>query len=195
MIGRTAPSPPVVTLLGDSISAGYGLRATEALPVRLEQALVDLGRRVTVLGAGVDGDTTTTGLARVDRDVPDHTDLCVVALGANDLMQARSPVSVEADLDAILARLAARGIAALLCGMRAPPWLTDYAPRFDAVFGSVARRQRVPLYPFLLEGVALDPRFNLPDRIHPNAAGVEIIARRLAPVVDQALTDTGAVAS
>ena len=195
MIGRTAPNLPVVTLLGDSISAGYGLRATEALPVRLEQALGGLGRRVTVLGAGVDGDTAAAGLARVDRDVPGHTDLCVVALGANDLMQARSPVAVEADLDAILARLAARGIAALLCGMRAPPWLTDYAPKFDAVFALVARRHRAPLYPFLLEGVALDPRFNLPDRIHPNAAGIEIIAKGLAPVVDQAMTDARAAAS
>lgn len=195
MIGRAAPDLPVVTLLGDSISAGYGLRAADALPTRLERELHRLGRAVRVVGAGVDGDTTSAGLARVDRDVPDHTDLCVVALGANDLMQARSPASIAADLDAILVRLAARAIPILLCGMRAPPWLMDYAPRFDAVFASVARRQRVPLYPFLLEGVALDPRFNLPDRIHPNAAGVEIIARGLARVVDQALTDAEAAAS
>ena len=185
----------MVTLLGDSISAGYGLSAAEALPARLERELGRLGRPAKVVGAGVDGDTTTAGLARLDRDVPGHTDLCVVALGANDLMQARSPVSVEADLDAILDRLAARGIAALLCGMRVPPWLTDYAPKFDAVFVSVARRHDVSLYPFLLEGVALDPRFNLPDRIHPNAVGVEIIARGLAPEVDRALGDVRTVAS
>lgn len=185
----------MVILLGDSISAGYGLRPSQALPARLEGELRQLGRPVRVVGAGVDGDTTTAGLARVDRDVPQDTNLCILALGANDLMQARSPPSIEADLDAILARLAGRGIPALLCGMRAPPWLTNYAPRFDAVFASVARRHHVPLYPFLLEGVALDPRFNLPDRIHPNAAGIEIIARALAPVVDQTLRDARAAAS
>ncbi len=177
----------MVTLLGDSISAGYGLRVSEALPARLELALRRLGRPTRVVGAGVDGDTTTAGLARVDRDVGPQTDLCVVALGANDLMQARSPSAMEADLDAILDRLDVRAIPALLCGMRAPPWLADYAPTFDAVFPTVARRHGVPLYPFLLDGVALDPRFNQADRIHPNAAGIEVIARGLAPLVRRAL--------
>lgn len=177
----------MVALLGDSISAGYGLRASDSLPVRLESELRRLGRPVRVVGAGVDGDSASAGLARVDRDVPAETNLCVVALGANDLMQARSPSAMEADLDAILARLQARHIPALLCGMRAPPWLADYAPAFDAAFPTVARRRGVPLYPFLLEGVALDPRFNQPDRIHPNAAGIEVIAKGLALAVDLAL--------
>lgn len=186
-------SPPagerasLITLLGDSISAGYGLTADQALPVRLQAALAGLGLRARVRGAGVSGDTTADGLARLDKDVPTQTDLCVVALGANDLMQTRSPARIGEALDAIVGRLRARPTAVLLCGMKAPPWLAAYAPGFDAVFPAVAARHRVPLYPFLLEGVALDPRYNQLDRIHPNAAGIAVIAERLAPAVRSAL--------
>lgn len=176
-----------ITLLGDSISAGYGLPAAEALPVRLEAELARLGHSCRITGAGVDGDTTAHALVRLDRDVPPGTDLCVIALGANDLMQARDPAHIERDLDAIAARLVARGIAPMICGMRAPPWLSDYAPRFDAVFPAVAARHHMALYPFLLEGVALNPALNLSDRIHPNAAGIALIARGLAPSVVKAL--------
>lgn len=187
-MAEPAAGRPVVTLLGDSLSAGYGLAADQALPVQLERALSRLGVPATLIGAGVDGNTTSDALARVDTDVPPHTHLCVVALGANDMMQVRPPDQIEATLDAIVSRLHARGIDVLLCGMRAPPWLTPYAAAFDAVFPAVARRQGIPLYPFLLDGVALDPRYNQPDRIHPNAEGIALIARRLAPAVQQALS-------
>lgn len=178
---------PVVTLLGDSISAGYGLTEREALPARLERAMSELGVEVRVVGAGVDGDTTEDGLARLERSVPTDTDLCVVALGANDLMQAWAPARIRAALHEIVDRLKRRGTAVLLCGMRAPPWLSSYAPTFDAVFPGVAVQQGVALYPFLLDGVALDPAFNQRDRIHPNAAGIDRIAQRLAPAVIAAL--------
>lgn len=185
------PQPPVVTLLGDSISAGYGLRPAEALPARLQVALAELGQAVEVVGAGVDGDTTLDGLARMDIAVPMHTDLCVVALGANDLMQARPPAQIAEALGSIVSRLRACQTEVLLCGMRAPPWLADYAPAFDAVFPTVAARHAA-LYPFLLEGVALDPLFNQSDRIHPNAEGIDIIARRLAPAVRDVLVESKA---
>ena len=178
---------PVVTLFGDSISAGYGLSEEEALPAQLRSALADLGVSVRVSGAGIDGDTTGDGLARLGRSVPDETDLCVVALGANDLMQAIPPHRITQTLDAIVTTLKSRGMDVLLCGMKAPPWLSTYAPAFDAVFPTVAERHGVGLYPFLLEGVALDPRFNQSDRIHPNAAGIAVIASRLAPAVREAL--------
>ncbi|AQR61425.1 arylesterase [Brevundimonas sp. LM2] len=186
------PQKPVVTLLGDSISAGYGLQPDEALPARLQVALADLGQTVEVVGAGIDGDTTLDGLARMDIAVPMQTDLCVVALGANDLMQARPPAQIAEALGSIVSRLQACQTEVLLCGMRAPPWLSDYAPAFDAVFPTVAERHAVPLYPFLLEGVALDPRFNQSDRIHPNAEGIDLIARRLAPAVRDALVEARA---
>lgn len=178
---------PVVTLLGDSISAGFGLPAASALPVRLEVAISRLGQRVRVFGAGVSGDTTADGLRRLARDVPAGTRLCVVALGANDLMQAVSPAHIARTLDTIIDQLKGRGIRVLLCGMRAPPWAGAYGREFEAVFGTVAQRHRVDFYPFLLEGMALDPVFTLPDRLHPNAAGIDVIARGLAPVVAAAL--------
>lgn len=178
---------PVVTLLGDSITAGFGLPSSAALPVRLAATMESRGRPVSMVNAGVSGDTMRDGLRRLDRDVPASTDLCIVALGANDLLRARLPASIRSELDEILRRLLARPTRVLLCGMRAPPWLRSYAPAFDALFPAAARAMQVPLYPFLLEGVALDPALNLPDRIHPNAAGIEGIARRLAPWVEKAL--------
>ena len=140
-----------------------------------------------MIGAGVSGDTTADGLRRLDRSVPPHTDLCIVALGANDLMQVISPSRIRQQLGDIVSRLLARRTAVLLCGMRSPPWAGAYGRAFDQVFVEVARAYCVTFYPFLLDGVALDPKFNLPDRIHPNAEGVEIIADRLAPFVVQAL--------
>ena len=180
-------SVPVVTLFGDSISAGHGLVPQDALPAQLTDALSDLGVTARILGAGGDGDTTAYGRARLERSVPDGTDLCVVALGANDLMQALPPQEIEQNLDAIVTALKARRIKVLLCGMKAPPWLSTYAAPFDAVFPTIAERHGVSFYPFLLEGVALDPRYNQSDRIHPNAAGIAIIARLLAPAVRDAL--------
>lgn len=176
-------------MLGDSLTAGYGLRPSEALPVRLQSELERLGRSARVTNAGVSGDTTADGLRRIDRDVPDDTKLCVVALGANDMMQVLATDQIKRNLHLICERLAARSIPAMICGMRAPPWFALYAIAFDAVFADVARRHQVPLYPFLLDGIALNPAFALADRIHPNAKGIEVIAQRLAPRVAAIMAD------
>lgn len=179
-------------MLGDSLTAGYGLRAHQALPVRLQAHLETLGCPARVINAGVSGDTTADGLRRMDRAVPADTDLCIVALGANDMMQLLPTEGVRRNLDAILERLADCAIPAMVCGMRAPPWFGLYAVAFDGLFGEVARRHGAAFDPFLLEGIALDPAFALADRIHPNAAGVERMARRLAPRVADALAALGA---
>lgn len=179
----------IVTLLGDSITVGFGLPSAEALPVRLEEALRAKGLSVRVRGAGVSGDTTGGGLARVGYSVQDDTDLCIVALGGNDMLQGVDPKAVRANLEAIVASLKARDIPVLLAGMRAPPQYGAYAAEFDRIFEDLARQDDVPAYPFLLEGVALDRRYNQPDGIHPNAEGVRIIADGLAPVVAAALSD------
>lgn len=184
-------TPLRLAILGDSLTAGYGLKPSEALPVRLQVALSRLGVTATVLNAGVSGDTTADGLRRLDRDIPDGLDLCLVALGANDMMQIIPTQTIRRNLDAILVRLAARGIPVMLCGMRAPPWFGLYAVAFDGLFAEAARRHDVALDPFLLAGVALDPAYALPDRIHPNAAGIEIVADRLAPGVAAALGRQG----
>lgn len=188
------PSPPetpgdlpVVALLGDSITAGYGLPAKDALPAQLEAALAAAGTPARVRAAGVSGDTTAGALARVDFSIQDDTDLCVVALGGNDLLQGIEPATMRANLEGIITRLKARNIPVLLAGMQAPPSYGAYATDFAAVFEGLARDQDVALYPFLLDGVALDPALNQDDGIHPNAEGVKVIAQRLAPAVAGAL--------
>jgi acyl-CoA thioesterase-1 len=183
-----APRTKVVTMLGDSITAGYGLQARSALPYQLQLALTKLGVPVQVRAAGVSGDTTAGGLARVDFSVRKDTDLVVVALGANDLLQGQDPKRTRANLDAIVKKLKARRMGVLLTGIAAPVEVGGgYARDFNAVFPAVARAHGVPLYANLLDGVARQPSLNQPDGIHPNARGAAIIAQKLAPAVAKAL--------
>lgn len=178
----------VVTVLGDSITAGYGLPAAAALPAQLQLALRRLGVTALVRAAGVSGDTTAGGLSRVDFSVRKDTDLTVVALGANDLLQGQDPRRTRANLDGIIKKLKARRIGVVLTGIAAPVEIGGgYARDFNAVFPALARAHGVPLYPNLLAGVARTPALNQPDGIHPNARGAAIIAARLAPVVAKAL--------
>ena len=186
--GWAAAKAPVITILGDSITAGYGLRAQDALPAQLQLALARLGVHAVVRGAGVSGDTTAGGLGRVDFSVQSDTTLCIVALGGNDLLQGLDPGGARANLEAIVRRLKARRIAVVLCGLQAPRRLNaGYARGFNAVFPAVARAQGVSLYPNLLAGVELTPGLNQGDGIHPNPQGVKVIAARLAPVIARAL--------
>jgi acyl-CoA thioesterase I len=178
----------VVTMLGDSITAGFGLAAADAVPARLQSDLAALGVPAIVRAAGVSGDTTAGGLARVDFSVQADTRLCLVALGGNDLLQGLDPATTKANLLKILSRLKARGIPAYLAGVAAPPAIgAAYARDFNAVFPAVARASGVPLYPNLLAGVSGNPAFIQHDGIHPNAAGAAIVARRLAPLIARRL--------
>jgi acyl-CoA thioesterase-1 len=181
-----ARAPPIVTILGDSITAGLGLPAAAALPARLGAALARLGAPAVVRGAGVSGDTTADGLARLDFSVQPDTAVCLVALGGNDLLQGLDPKSVRANLDAIVRRLKARRIGVVIAGLTAPRAVgAGYAKDFGAVFASVAHAEGALLYPNLLAGVG--PALRQGDGIHPNAAGVRLIAAGLAPVVARAL--------
>ena len=183
---------PVITILGDSITAGYGLRASDALPAQLQLALARIGTPAVVRGAGVSGDTTAGGLGRVDFSVQPDTALCIVALGGNDLLQGLGPRSTRDNLVGIVRQLKARRIGVLLCGLRAPPRLNaGFARDFNAVFPAVARAEEVPLYPDLLAGVELRRDLNQGDGLHPNPRGVKIITARLAPVVAHALSRRG----
>jgi acyl-CoA thioesterase-1 len=180
----------VVTILGDSITAGYGLAEADALPARLEAALARVGVPARVRGAGVSGDTTAAGLARLGFSVQADTRLCIVALGGNDLLQGLDPRVTRANLTAIVERLKSRRIGVLIAGLTAPPAIDQaYARDFAAVFPAVAKAQRVRLYPNLLAGVGGNPHLNQRDGIHPNALGVRIIAGRLAPVAARALRE------
>ena len=189
LAGRaSAAALPVITVLGDSITAGYGLHEGEAVPAQLKASLARLGAPAQVRAAGVSGDTSAGGLARVDFSVQPDTALCIVALGGNDLLQGLDPRSTRANLQAIVRRLKARRIRVLLCGLRAPPLLNaGFAREFNAVFPAVARDEGVALYPDLLAGVAMSRALNQRDGIHPNAAGVKVIVGRLAPFAVRAL--------
>lgn len=183
-----ADATPRVALLGDSITAGYGLPARDALPAKLQAELRRKGVQAQILPAGVSGDTTGGGLARLDRAVPVGTDACVVALGANDLLRGFPPATVRANLERIVQRLQARGVRVVLAGLELPPILAPaYARQFTQAFAAVGAKPGVIFLPNLLGGVLLNPDLNQDDGIHPNARGVELIARRLAPFVVRSL--------
>ena len=172
----------VVVALGDSLTAGLGVAADEAFPARLEARLKTEGYAYRVVNAGVSGDTTAGGLRRVDWVLRARPDVVIVALGANDGLRGQDPRAMRANLDEIVARLQAAGARVLLVGMRLPPnYGADYTKEFEAVFPAVARRAKVALVPFLLDGVAGVPRLNQADGIHPTAAGQQAIADHLWP--------------
>jgi len=172
----------VVVALGDSLTAGLGVTADEAFPARLQARLRAEGYDYRVVNAGVSGDTTAGGLRRVDWALRAHPDVVIVALGANDGLRGQSPQAIRANLEEIVARLQAARARVLLVGMRLPPnYGAEYTKEFEAVFPAVARRAKIALMPFLLDGVAADPRLNQADGIHPTAAGQQMIADRLWP--------------
>jgi acyl-CoA thioesterase-1 len=181
-----APGPArgerVVVALGDSLTAGFGVATDEAFPARLEARLRTEGYGYRVVNAGVSGDTTAGGLRRVDWALRASPEVVIVALGANDGLRGQSPQATRTNLEEIVTRLQAAGARVLLAGMRLPPnYGGEYTKDFEAIFPEVARRTKVALMPFLLDGVAGVPRLNQADGIHPTAAGQQIIADRLWP--------------
>ena len=180
-----AAKPIKMVVLGDSLSAGLGLSAPSAFPVRLQKALQDKGIEVDMINAGVSGDTSSGGRDRLDWSVPEGTEAVILQLGANDAMRGIDPKLTRSALTDILTRLKARGVAVLLCGMVAPPnYGSDYSARFNAIYPELAKSFGVPLYPFFLEGVAADAKLNQADGIHPTAEGVDVIVRNILPAVE-----------
>jgi acyl-CoA thioesterase-1 len=177
--------PVKMVVLGDSLSAGYGLPAGAAFPVRLQKALDTKGIKLDMINAGVSGDTASGGRDRLDWSVPEGTEAVIVELGANDALRGTDPAVTRAALSDILTRLKARGIAVLLCGMVAPPnYGSEYATRFNAIYPELAKSFGVPLYPFFLEGVAADARLNQADGMHPTAEGVDVVVKNILPTVE-----------
>lgn len=182
---------PVIVAFGDSLIAGFGLAEAESFPHKLEAALAARGVGARVIDAGVSGDTTAGGRARLDWVLADEADLVIVELGANDGLRGIDPAETRANLDAILTRLDEAGVRVLFAGMRAPPNMGGaYTEAFDALFAELAARHDVTFYPFFLEGVAARPELNQDDGIHPNADGVERIVEQIVPYVLRALERT-----
>jgi acyl-CoA thioesterase-1 len=171
---------PRIVVLGDSLTAGYGLDAPQAYPALLQRRLDEAGLAYEVVNMGVSGDTSAGGLRRLDWALEGDVRILIVALGGNDALRGLPPADLERNLGAIIDRARARGIDVLLCGMEAPPNLgAAYTDAFRDVYRRLAREKRVALLPFLLEGVAGDPQLNQADGIHPNEEG----ARRIADLV------------
>ncbi|MES0132191.1 arylesterase [Mesorhizobium sp. M0029] len=173
---------------GDSLMAGFGLGPGDGFTDKLQAALRAKGHDVTVANAGVSGDTSSGGLARLDWSVPDGTRLVILELGANDMLRGVLPSITEKNLDDMLAKLKARKIAVLLAGMRAAPNLgADYQNAFDAIYPKLAAKYDVPLYPFFLDGVAGQSGLQLEDGLHPNPKGVAAMVERIMPAVEKAV--------
>jgi acyl-CoA thioesterase-1 len=175
---------PVILDFGDSLTAGLGLPAAQAFPAKLQAWLQERGITARVVNAGVSGDTTTGGLARLDWALAEKPDLVILALGANDALRGIDPSSVRGNLEKMIEKIEATGAKVLLLGMLAPPnWGDEYKRAFDRIFPELARIHHLPLYPFFLEGVAMKPELNQPDGLHPNERGVAVLVDRIAPVV------------
>jgi acyl-CoA thioesterase-1 len=178
--------PLRIVAFGDSLTAGYGLPADAAFPAKLERALAAKGITAEIANAGVSGDTTSGGLARLDWSIPDGTEAVILELGANDALRGVDPKLTRSALEAMLERLAARHIPVLLAGMLAPRNLgPDYGASFDAIYPDLAKKYGAILYPFFLDGVAADPKLNQRDGLHPTAAGVDAIVAKILPAVEQ----------
>ncbi len=181
-------APLKLAILGDSLTAGFGVRPDDAIPARLEAALKAAGRSVTVLNQGVSGDTSAGGLDRVDWMLGYKPDIVLVELGANDASRGTDPATTEKNIAAIIEKLKAANVTVWLAGMLAPRNLgPEYATAFDGLYKRLADKYQVPLYPFILEGVAQDATLNQADGLHPNPKGVEVIVRNLLPFVTKNL--------
>ena len=192
----TAPRPvsaaDAVTLVGfgDSLMAAYNLQASEGFPARLEAALRERGHDVTIIDAGVSGDTTSGGLARLDWSIPDGVDGVILELGANDALRGLPPEKTRENLEAMIARLKQRGIAVLLAGMLAPPNMgAGYETAFNAIYPELAAKYDVPLYPFFLDGVTGNPDMLLSDGMHPNTSGINTMVEKFVPVAEEFLAE------
>jgi acyl-CoA thioesterase-1 len=183
-----ATRTPEVLAFGDSLTAGFGLPAEAAFPARLEARLKSKGTLAHVINAGNSGDTTTDGLARLDWALADKPDVVILELGANDGLRMIDPAIVRANLDKMIGKIRASGAKLLLTGMQAPPnWGKQYQHEFERIYPELAKAHGVTLYPFFLEGVAMDPKLNQPDGLHPNEAGVGVLVDRIAPYVTRLL--------
>ncbi|HEY2137991.1 MAG TPA: arylesterase [Xanthobacteraceae bacterium] len=190
-VGATRPAaaadqPMTIVALGDSLTAGFRLPAQDAFPAKLQAALALKGIAATVVNAGVSGDTTSGGLARLAWSVPDGTAAVILELGANDALRGLDPSVPRTALDTMLRQLKARGIPVLLCGMLSPPNLgADYARAFNAIYPDLAKTYEAVFYPFFLEGVVANRKLNQGDGLHPTAAGVDVIVANIMPKVEE----------
>ena len=184
--GQASAAPIKILAFGTSLTQGYGLPPGTEFTAVLQEKLKAAGIDARIINAGVSGDTSADGLSRLDWSLVDKPQAAIVEMGSNDALRGLAPAQTEKNLSAILARLKTAHVAVLLCGMHAPRNLgPEYAAQFDAIYPKLANQYGVLFYPFILDGVALNPKLNQADGIHPNPAGVKIIVTRMLPYVKQ----------
>lgn len=184
-------APQAVLAFGDSLMAGYQLRPGEGFAPQLEAALRARGRDVKVIGAGVSGDTTAQGKARLNwvlAGMKQKPDLVILELGANDMLRGQPPATAKANLDAMITSFKARGIPVMLAGMLAQPNLgASYTKEFNALYPALAKKHGLAFYPFFMDGVATVPGMQISDGMHPSPRGVKVIVGKMVPLVEKAL--------
>ncbi len=182
-----------IVAFGDSLPAGYDLPPSQSFAAQLEVALQAKGHKVQVVNAGVSGDTTSGGLERLEWTLQSGADAVILELGANDALRGIDPKITRANLDKMLTILSSKGVAVLLAGMKSSGnWGGDYQAKFDAIFPELAKKHGVPLYPFFLDGVALNKTLVMPDGLHPTRKGVAAIVERILPSVEELVTRAAA---
>ncbi len=185
---RAEGTTTTIAAFGDSLFAGYGLNATEAFPVKLEQQLLAAGYNVKIINDGVSGDTTAGGISRLDYVLAQKPDIIILELGANDLMRAFPPATTQANLDGMMQKIQAAGIKLILAGIAAPMnFGAKFAGDFNAIYPTLAAKYNAPLYPGILEGVLGHAELLQADGVHPTAQGVDIMVSGMLPVVEKLL--------
>lgn len=180
-----AETAPRIVVLGDSLAAGYQLPSGASFPDRLQLALDNKNTPAVIIGAGVSGDTSSGGLARLAWSVPDDANAVILELGANDALRGLPPKATAENLEKMIQQLTDRKIKVLLVGMLAPPNMgEDYAAAFNPIYKSLADKYDLPLYPFFLDGVMTVPGMTLADGMHPNEQGVEVMVKGILPLVE-----------
>ncbi len=184
MASAAHAAPVKILALGTSLTQGYGVPPGFDFTVVLEARLRASGIDAKVINAGVSGDTSAGGLARLDWSLADRPDAAILELGSNDALRGQSPAQTESNIAAVLTKLKAAHVPVLLTGMLAPRnFGPEYAAQFDPIYPRLAKRFDVLFYPFILDGVAMNPKLNQADGIHPNPAGVRIVVERILPYV------------
>lgn len=192
-IGSAYAKPVKILAVGTSLTQGYNLPPGTDFTAVLQTQLRAKGYDVTIVNAGVSGDTSAGGLARLDWALAEPFDAAIVELGSNDALRALNIEQTQANLDQVLAKLKARRIAVLFTGMKAPRNLgPEYVAAFDAIYPALAKKHQVLFYPFFLEGVAANLKLNQRDGIHPNEQGTLVIVRGILPYVEKLIAKVGA---
>lgn len=180
-----SPQPLTIVAFGDSLTAGYMLQPNQSFPAQLQMALEARGHKVSIVNAGVSGDTTAGGLDRLAWTLQPVPDAVILELGANDALRGSEPAKARANLDSMLTTLKQSNVPVLLAGMKAPSnWGAEYVAAFDAIYPDLAAKHGVALYPFFMDGVALNAKLTQPDGLHPTAEGIAEIVKRILPDVE-----------